>query len=95
MLFELQDNLGLIDARKCNTNFGASLPLNPKEIASGCTVDLPHAAANFLSGKYKSLLKPVKGKEPEPEVEPVKSAYSMPSRVKGEAKESELKAPLK
>jgi hypothetical protein len=72
MLYELQDNLGLLDARKCNKEFGASLPLDSKEIAKGSVIDLPPTAAGYLGSKYKALLKPA-------------------SKVKGDAKDSELK----
>lgn len=76
MQYELQDSLGLIDARKCNKELGASLPLDIKELAKGSVIELPQNAASYLSSKYKALLKPA-------------------GKVKGESKDTELKAPAK
>lgn len=58
MQYRLNDNLGLIDARKCNQELGTSLPLVPSDIAKGSTVNLTDAAFKYLNGKYKGLLEP-------------------------------------
>lgn len=83
MLYELTANLGLIDARKCNTSFGATLSLDANALKQGAAVELPKEAAAYLTNPkqaggrgYSGLLKPA-------------------GNVKGEAKSAELKAPAK
>jgi hypothetical protein len=83
MKYELLSNLGMSDARRCNADFGASLSLDPEHLTAGTVVDLPDAAAAYLTGPkskggrgYVSLLKPA-------------------SKVHGVAKQSEVTAPAK
>jgi hypothetical protein len=71
MQYKLRDNLGLLDARKCNMDLGASLSLDPKDLRGGCVIELPQPAANYLSKKYCALLEPataVKGESKKPEL---------------------------
>ncbi len=83
MVYELQDSLGLIDARKCNSSFGAELPLDASALKKGARVELSKAAVAYLTNPksaggrgYSTLLKPA-------------------GEVKGEAKPADLKAPGK
>lgn len=71
MQYRLGSSLGLIDARKCNADFGAHLPLVPASLSKGQVVELPETAAAYLSKKYKALLEPVekvKGESKKPEI---------------------------
>lgn len=76
MQYELQDSLGLQDARKCNKEFGASIELDAALLKKGAVVELPKASADYLTKRFKSLLKPV-------------------SKVVGQAKDADVKAPAK
>lgn len=64
MKFKLNQNLGFEDARLCNSQFDAGLAIDASELAAGRTVDLPEAAAEFLSKKYPALLEPGNGSKP-------------------------------
>lgn len=58
MQYELQDSLGLLDARKCN-ELGAALSLDKQSLSKGASVDLSADAAKYLGKKYPALVKPV------------------------------------
>ncbi len=76
MKYELQHNLGTDDARRCNDTLGASLSLDPKSLAAGCTIELNDKAADWLRSRYAGLMIPagkVKGVPDAPEVKGVKS----------------------
>lgn len=50
MKYRLMDSLGLDDARRCNKDFGAALPIHePKLFTKGCVIELPKEAADFLT----------------------------------------------
>jgi hypothetical protein len=60
MKYQLKSNLGTIDARYCNDECGASLSLEPADLAAGSVVDLPQRAADYLTKTrgMVSLLEP-------------------------------------
>lgn len=73
MKFQLQQNLGLDDARHCNENLGASLSLKAEHLAAGSTVELNERAVEYLQVRkgYAALLEPagkVKGEAQEPKI---------------------------
>lgn len=73
MKYQLQQNLGLDDARHCNAHFGCQLPTVPAELAVGNTVSLTDAAVNYLTVTkgYTALLEEpgkVKGEAKRPEI---------------------------
>lgn len=59
MQYRLNQSLGLFDARKCNTTFGANLPLDGTKLKEGCVVDLPEPAALWFFKRYPALLCPI------------------------------------
>lgn len=78
MKYLLLHNLGLIDAKACNEQFGAKLTLKPDSLAAGQEVDLNELAVTYLTKRlgHVGLLEPmgsVKGVAKETEVKAVKS----------------------
>lgn len=72
MKYQLTQNLGLDDAKRCNDQLKCSLPLDAKQLSTGSTVELSDVAAKWLTeGKgYTGLLAPlgIKGEAKKPEI---------------------------
>jgi hypothetical protein len=83
MKYRLTQNLGLQEARKCNKDFGTSLPLDPKQIASGEVIELTDEAYTYLTGPENKGCKGYVG------------LLEAASNVKGVAKQAEVTAPAK
>lgn len=56
MKYTLKQNLGLTDARVCNSECGAELALDLEALAAGSSIELPTKAAAYLQSKYPALL---------------------------------------
>ena len=57
---QLNQNLGLADARDCNTKFGANLELQADKLTAGSVIELPQKAVDFLNHRYPVLLNDVR-----------------------------------
>jgi hypothetical protein len=83
MQHRLKHTLGQFDAKKCNEQFGASLSLDAKDLRRGCIIDLPQAAFDWLTG---------------PRSKKCRGYFALmepAGKVRGDAKETELKSPAK
>lgn len=60
MKYELQHNLGAVDARCLNDNYGTQLSTKPADLAAGEVIELNERAHDYLvkTKKYTSLLEP-------------------------------------
>lgn len=64
MQVKLLGNLGLDDARKCNKEFGTSLPVVASELTAGKVIELTNEAVTYLARRYrgaKGLIEEVNG----------------------------------
>lgn len=73
MKYQLQQNLGLDDAKYCNDHLGAKLSAKAGDLESGQTIELPEAAVTYLTVRkgYTALLEPagkITGEAKKPEI---------------------------
>ena len=83
MRYRLTESLGLSDARQCNVRCGAGLPVDVAALKKGAVVELPEAAADFLTKKFPALLVAI---APDP---PIRAVPPKPREEKPKVKEAE------